>query len=74
VVRFGAHVEVEDEDGNKKAYVLVGPDEADPALGKLSFQSPLGRALLKRKVGDVVVVQRPKGELELSILRVSFDG
>ena len=74
VVRFGATVEVEDEDGQRKRYVLVGPDEADPAQGKLSFQAPLGRALLKRKVGDVVVVQRPKGEIELEIVGVSFDG
>ena len=74
VVRFGATVEVEDEGGNRREYLLVGPDEADPSQGKLSFQAPLGRALMKRKVGDVVVVHRPRGELELEIVRVSFDG
>lgn len=72
VVRFGATVEVEDEDGNRKKYLLVGPDESDPAQGRLSFQSPIGRALLKRKVGDVVVVQRPAGEIELEILSVRY--
>jgi len=72
VVRFGATVEVEDEDGNRKKYLLVGPDESDPAHGRLSFQSPIGRALLKRKVGDVVVVQRPAGEIELEILSVRY--
>lgn len=72
VVRFGATVEVEDEDGNRKQYLLVGPDESDPAQGRLSFQSPMGRALLKRKVGDVVVVQRPAGEIELEILSVRY--
>lgn len=72
VVRFGATVEVEDEDGNRKQYLLVGPDESDPAQGRLSFQSPIGRALLKRKVGDVVVVQRPAGEIELEILSVRY--
>jgi len=73
VVRFGATVEIEDEDGNRKKYLLVGPDESDPAQGKLSFQSPIGRALLKRKVGDVVVVQRPAGEIELEIVSVHYE-
>jgi len=72
VVRFGAVVEVRDEDGQEKTYTLVGPDEADPAKGKLNFQSPLGQALMKRKVGDVVVVKRPAGELELEIISLSF--
>ena len=73
VVRFGATVEVEDEDGNRRKYLLVGPDESDPDQGKLSFQSPMGRSLLKRKVGDVVVVKRPAGEIEVEILSVRFD-
>ena len=73
VVRFGATVEVEDEDGNRRKYLLVGPDESDPAQGKLSFQSPMGRSLLKRKVGDVVVVKRPAGEIEVEILSVRYD-
>jgi transcription elongation factor GreB len=71
-VHFGARVEVEDENGKRSAYVLVGPDEADPAARKISYQSPLGRALLKRKVGEVVTVQRPAGEIELEILAVSY--
>ena len=72
VVRFGANVEVRDEDGQAKRYTLVGPDEADPAKGKLSFQSPLGQALMKRKVGDVVLVKRPAGEIELEIVSLSY--
>ncbi len=74
VVRFGASVEVRDEEGNCKTYTLVGPDESDPAKGKLSFQSPLGQALMKRKVGDVVVVKRPAGELELEIVAMKYGG
>jgi len=74
VVRFGARVEVQDEDGQRKTYMLVGPDESDPAGGKLSFQSPLGQALMKRKVGDVVTVKRPAGEIELEIIALSYDG
>lgn len=72
-VRFGATVELEDEDGGRKTYTLVGPDESDPASGKLSFKSPLGRALMKRKVGDVVTVQRPAGEIELEILAIRYE-
>jgi transcription elongation factor GreB len=73
VVYFGARVEIEDEDGNARVYTLVGPDEADPTSGKISFQSPIGKALLKRKAGDTVVVKRPAGEIELQIVRVQYD-
>jgi transcription elongation GreA/GreB family factor len=51
----------------------VGPDESDPSNGKLSFQSPMGQALMKRRVGDVVVVRRPAGELELEIISLSYE-
>jgi transcription elongation factor GreB len=72
-VRFGATVDLEDEEGERKTYTLVGPDESDPSAGKLSFKSPLGRALMKRKVGDVVTVQRPAGEIELEILAIRYE-
>ncbi len=72
-VFFGAVVEVEQEDGERRRYQLVGPDEADPAAGLVSFQSPLGRALMRRSVGDEVTVQRPAGDLELEILSVSYE-
>ncbi len=73
VVRFGAEVVVADEQGQKKTYRLVGPDESDPASGKLSYQSPLGQALLKRRVGDVVIVRRPAGEIEMEIVSLSYE-
>jgi transcription elongation factor GreB len=74
VVRFGAVVEIQDEAGERKTYRLVGPDEADPTKGKLSFQSPMGQALMKRRVGDVVVVKRPAGEIEIEIVALRFEG
>jgi transcription elongation factor GreB len=74
VVRFGARVEVADQAGQRKTYFLVGPDESDPAQGKLSFQSPIGQALMKRRVGDVVVVKRPAGEIELEIVGLKYEG
>jgi transcription elongation factor GreB len=73
LVRFGALVVVEDEQGERKSYRLVGPDESDPSAGKLSFQSPLGQALMKRRVGDVVIVRRPAGEIELEIVSLSYE-
>jgi transcription elongation factor GreB len=72
VVYFGASVEVEDEEGQRKSYTLVGPDEADPGRGKISFQSPLGKALLKRSLGDTVFVKRPAGEIELQIVGIRY--
>ena len=71
-VRFGATVDVEDENGKKSRYLIVGPDEASPSDGKISFQSPLGRALMKRKVGDVVVVTRPAGEIEIELKGIFY--
>ncbi len=72
-VRFGATVDVVDEEGAQKTYTLVGPDESDPGRGMLSYQSPLGRSLMKRRVGDVVTVQRPAGEIELEIVAIRYE-
>lgn len=72
-VFFGAKVDVEDEDGKQRTYQIVGPDEANPTEGRVSFQSPLGRALLKKKIGDVVTVQRPAGEIELQIRAIRYE-
>ena len=74
VVFFGATVEVVDEDGKRARYTLVGADETDPANGKLSYKSPIGRALLKKRVGDVVTVFRPAGEIELEIVAIVAGG
>jgi transcription elongation factor GreB len=73
VVFFGATVEIEDEDGVRKRYRIVGPDEVNPNLGRISFQSPLGRALLKKKLGDVVTVRRPAGEIEVEIVDIAYE-
>ena len=72
-VRFGARVELRDENGKVSRYLLVGPDEASPSEGKLSFQSPVGKALLNKTVGDVITVHRPIGEIEVEITKVSYD-
>jgi transcription elongation factor GreB len=70
-VYFGAWVTLEDDDGDVE-YRLVGPDEADARRGLISIDSPLGRALLGRAVGDEVRVVRPKGATVYSIAAVRY--
>ena len=70
---FGAHVELRGEDGARLAYQLVGPDETDARQGKVSVQSPLGAALLGKREGESVLLERPRGELELTVQRVRYD-
>ena len=72
VIRFGATVRLVGEDGVEKVYAVVGIHEADAASGRLSWTSPLARALLGRTTGDTVVFQTPGGESELEILGVEF--
>lgn len=71
VVRFGCTVELEYEDGARKKFQIVGEDETDPAKGKISWKSPIAKALLNQKQGDAVTLRTPSGEQEVSIERVS---
>jgi transcription elongation factor GreB len=71
-VYFGAWVELEDEAGNSAHYQIVGSDETDPDAKRISIDSPLARALLRRREGDEVVVQRPKGEITYVVIGVSY--
>lgn len=72
-VRFGASVQVADEEGSESVYRIVGVDEADAKLGKLSWISPLAGALLGHEEGDSVRVKTPKGEKELEILKITYE-
>lgn len=72
-IQFGATVEVEDEDGQARTYMLVGEDEVDGKMGRISMVSPIGKALLNKKVGDNVLVVRPAGELELTITAFRYE-
>jgi transcription elongation GreA/GreB family factor len=67
---LGAFVEVEDAGGNRRELRLVGGDEADASRGWVRVDSPLGAALLGRRAGDSVLVERPRDTLELTILGV----
>lgn len=72
-VFFGALVDLEDEEARVVTYQIVGEDETDPANGKISWKSPLGRGLLNKRAGDTVTVRRPGGdEVEYTILAVRY--
>lgn len=70
-VSFGCWVTYEDEDGNERCYQLVGPDEFDVGQGRISIDSPVGQALLQKKVDDEITVKRPSGELTVYITAIS---
>ena len=71
-VYFGAWVRLEDGVGEELTYRVVGPDEFDVAAGRISVDSPLGRALLRKEAGDEVVVRRPRGDAVYAILEVRY--
>lgn len=72
VVGFGAWVTIEDEDGARSCYRLVGPDEPDPDQGSISVDSPVGRALLGKRVDDEVEVRRPRGDTWFTIIAIRY--
>lgn len=72
VVLFGATVSMEDENGENHAFTIVGEDEADIAANKVSWVSPLARALLGHKVGESVNWKRPAGDLTLEITSIDY--
>ena len=72
-VFFGATVEVEDEDGRRQTFRIVGEDEIDSKASRISWRSPVGRALLGKTVGDVITVRRPAGEVELEIVALRYE-
>lgn len=70
-VRIGSTVTVKAKGGKSQKYQLVGPAEANPSAGRISHQSPVGRALLGKKRGEKVKIQAPGGELEMTVTKVS---
>ena len=71
-VMVGVKVKVLDEEyGDECEYRVVGSTEADPQQGKISDESPVGRALLGKKIGDEVIVEAPGGEFKLKVIGIS---
>ena len=71
-VRFGATVSVQDEEGHLRTYRIVGISEVDAELGKVSYISPIGKALLGARAGDLVSLKTPQTEEELEVIKVEF--
>ena len=71
-VVFGATVTLKDEDDKKVKYQLVGQTEADARVGRISYNSPLGRALIGRQKGDEVEVSTPSGDRYYEIKKIEF--
>ncbi len=71
-VQFGATVTFVNEEGQKKSVSIVGIDEIEPSKGKISWISPLAKALLNQTQGDAVSFKSPKGEEELEIIKIEY--
>jgi transcription elongation factor GreB len=71
-VRFGATVELADEDDNRRTVTLIGDDETDAANGRIGWSAPLARALIGAKVGDERIVGLPSGEKSYEVIAIRY--
>ena len=69
-VDVGATVTVQEEDYSPETYYMVGAKEADPRSGRISNESPIGRALMGARQGDVVTAETPGGQVRLKVLKI----
>ena len=72
-VFFGAWVQLEAEDGTRARYRIVGPDEFDMAPGYISMDSPLGKALLRRRIDEEIAVETPGGSRLYVIVAIEYE-
>ena len=73
-IYFGAWFEIEDDDGATQRLRIVGPDETDAALGWISIDSPLARAVLKKRIDDEFEAELPGGRRRFVVVAVAYDG
>lgn len=71
-VRFGATVELADEDDERRTLTIVGDDEADASVGRIGWGAPLARALIGARVGDERVVRLPAGEKSYEVIAIRY--
>lgn len=70
IIFIGSHVTIQEDTFDPETYHLVGPTEADPRQGRISYESPIGRALMDKKVGDVAEAETPGGKIKFKILKI----
>jgi len=70
VVSIGSHVTIQEDNFDPETYHLVGATEADPRHGKISHESPIGRALMDKKVGEIADAETPGGKIKFTILKI----
>jgi len=71
-VRFGATVEVADEEDNRRTLTIVGDDEADATAGSIGWSAPLARALIGARIGDERIVRLPSGEKSYELMAIRY--
>jgi len=71
-VRFGATVEVADEDDSRRKFTIVGDDETDASAGRIGWSAPLARALIGAKIGDERIVRLPAGEKSYEVVAIRY--
>ena len=71
-VRFGATVDLADEDDQRRSVTIIGDDEADASQGRIGWSAPLARALIGAKVGDERIVRLPSGERSYEIIAIRY--
>ena len=69
-VDIGSHITVQEEGIGEDTYYLVGPKEADPMNGRISYESPIGKALLGKAVGSEFQIETPNGLIKMKILKI----
>ena len=70
IVDIGSHVTIQEEDFPAETYHIVGPKEADPRNERISHESPIGKALIGHKVGEIVSAETPNGTIRFKILKI----
>jgi transcription elongation factor GreA len=70
VIQVAAKVTIQEDGNNPEEYTIVGPAEANPREGRISNESPLGRALMNHRVGDLVTVDAPDGSFTVRVIKV----
>jgi transcription elongation factor GreA len=69
-VEIGAHITIQEDEYDPETYHLVGPKEANPVNNRISHESPIGRAMLGKRVGDMAVAETPNGSFTFKIIAI----